>query len=77
MAKLDSTFKADVDNIPIRFGKYQGETAAEVAQHDPEYIVWLYHAVQNAPVSRALAIDCEQGLEEEPGPDEGDRFSIY
>lgn len=25
MVKLDSTFKTDVDNIPIGFGKYQGK----------------------------------------------------
>lgn len=29
------------DNLPFDFGKYSGKTAYEIADLDPQYLVWL------------------------------------
>ena len=29
------------DNLPFDFGKYSGKTAYEIADIDPQYLVWL------------------------------------
>ncbi|MBV5322752.1 MAG: hypothetical protein JZU60_02820 [Ilumatobacteraceae bacterium] len=30
------------DNLPFDFGKYSGKTAYEIADIDPQYLVWLH-----------------------------------
>lgn len=54
-----------LDFEPLTFGKYKGQTPAEVAEFDPNYIIWLYDNVQPRPCTRALYEDCEITLYDE------------
>ncbi len=54
----------DIDEIPLTFGKHKGLTPDEVAEIDPEYIVWMYNTIEPKRCSKDLAIACEQGLED-------------
>ncbi len=38
---FSSLLTRDVDEHPLAFGKYKGETPLAVAQKDPGYIIWV------------------------------------
>lgn len=52
-------FKTNLDDTPLRFGKYKGRTPRQVSLDDPGYIVWLGSNTKNPPVSRDLVLECE------------------
>jgi hypothetical protein len=54
----------DLDNVPLRFGKYKGKTPTEIAKHDPSYIVWMWNKMIDPPVTRDLVLDCEHLVQE-------------
>lgn len=37
------------DYTPLTFGKYKGTCPQDVAEIDPQYIVWMYETVTNKP----------------------------
>lgn len=49
----------DLDNEPIRFGKYRGKTPNQIAKEDPRYLVWMWNNINNPPVTKSLVLDCE------------------
>ena len=58
MVELNFQVK-DIDDMPLTFGKYKGETPNEIAEHDDQYICWLYENITNPrPVSRRLYLAC-------------------
>ena len=64
-----------IDDRPLTFGKYKGETPSEIAQHDPHYITWIYENVEPCSVSTELYDECYQEIDN--GASEADRWSIY
>lgn len=52
------------DDAPLKFGKYKGLTPREVAASDPSYIVWMRANVLPSPVSKDLALECEEKLDD-------------
>lgn len=52
--------REDLDDMPFKFGKHTGLTANEIAEIDPQYIVWAHRTVSGAPISDVLAQSCEQ-----------------
>ena len=40
------------DQIP--FGRYKGKTLEEIAEIDPEYILWLHENVKTVKIPRSL-----------------------
>ena len=50
-----------LDHTPLKFGKHRGETPEQVADKDPDWLVWAYETVKNRPVcSSALYRDCKE-----------------
>lgn len=60
-----SDLDLDLDNEPLRFGKYKGQTPEEIAEHDPGYIVWLYDTIKPRLCSKELALACESDERED------------
>jgi len=56
--------QVDIDNLPMGFGKYKGETPSNLLDIDPSYIVWMYENVQPIRCSRELYIDACSEVEE-------------
>jgi hypothetical protein len=53
-----------LDSIPLRFGKYRGESPNKIANEDPGYIVWMYENVQDKHCSKNLYLACKEFLDE-------------
>ena len=51
---------ADLDNKPLTFGKYEGETPNEIAEHNPQYIVWMYDNLDYKNCTLDLRNECEE-----------------
>lgn len=50
---------AYLDYAKLTFGKYKDVKPEDVAEHDPEYIVWMYETIKNKPTcSAALYRSC-------------------
>jgi hypothetical protein len=47
-----------IDDSPLQFGKYIGQTPNQIAEHSPGYIRWLYETIPGN-VSRELYLACE------------------
>jgi uncharacterized protein (DUF3820 family) len=59
--KEQAAIKADTDHTPLKFGKYKGRTPNDVAEIDPQWLVWAYNNVLNFPVcTKLLANECER-----------------
>ncbi len=43
-----------LDHTPIGFGKHAGKTPEEVAELDPEYLIWAYTSLDKKLCSSAL-----------------------
>lgn len=48
-----------IDDTPITFGKYKGQSPARIAEHDPEYVVWAYENTQGF-CSKELYLECSE-----------------
>lgn len=53
----------NVDNLPLTFGKYRGQTPNQIADIDPWYIEWMYENVKNAPCTESLYLRCKDIIE--------------
>ena len=54
-----------IDDLPLSFGKHKGKTPRAIAETDPGYIVWLRANKLPPVVSRDLALDCEDKVNED------------
>ena len=54
----------DIDEQPLTFGKYQGITPEQMAEKDPEYILWLYDSMKEKLCSRPLRELCAMDIRE-------------
>lgn len=61
-----------LDEQRLTFGKYQGYTPEQVADADPEYIVWLYDNHKEKYCSRPLRELCAMDIRELEYYDEDD-----
>lgn len=69
---------SDLDTTPLTFGKYKGQTPEDVAELDPSYIVWLFDTVTPKRCSKALALACEDEIDDDDHFDGGwDSHKIY
>jgi len=66
----------DIDQAPLLFGKYKGQTPEQVSEHDPGYVVWMFHNVNPSPCSRALSDSCEQEIREDEEESRRSTFRI-
>ena len=58
---------ADLDHTPLTFGKYTGQTPAEISAHAPSYIVWLYNNTRPHKCSIWLKELCECDVQYDEG----------
>lgn len=54
----------DIDDQPLTFGKYIGHTSDEIAETDPEYLIWLYDNSKVKPCTKHLRDLCEMDIRE-------------
>jgi hypothetical protein len=47
-----------LDNQPLTFGKYKGQTPTQLSTSHPSYIVWMFKTFESQPCSRKLYWDC-------------------
>lgn len=47
-----------LDHTPLDFGTHNGKTPSEIAEVDPEYVIWMYQNFDSKPCSKALYSDC-------------------
>lgn len=59
----------DIDNIPIKGGKYGGKTPEQIADIAPAYIVELYEKRNPPKVTRDLYLACVSAVEEAADPE--------
>lgn len=59
----DDLPEVDIDNQPLKFGKYSGNTPDEISEFDPGYIVWLYEQ-DTSKVSEAMYKHCNSLVED-------------
>lgn len=59
-----------LDDTPLTFGKYQGSTPNEIADFDPNYIIWMRENVARKVVTHELYMACVDAQED----DEFDTF---
>lgn len=50
----------ELDHTPLPTGKYKGQTPSQIAEHDPQYIVWMAENFTEKKVSDVLARTCEE-----------------
>jgi len=55
----------NIDNIPIKFGKYKGLAPTEIFDIDINYIKWMYKNVKPIPCSKKLFELCNENYDEE------------
>lgn len=55
----------DIDDRPLTFGKYKGETPNEIAKRDPHYITWIYKNVEEKHLSTELYDECCEIIDQE------------
>lgn len=48
----------DLDNTPLKFGKYKGQTPVEIGKFNPGYVCWMYRNVKPKPCSAKLWAKC-------------------
>ena len=59
MPAINFTIK-DLDETPLTFGKYKGDTPDEIAKKNPVYICWLYETIEPKKCSKLLYLSCDQ-----------------
>lgn len=50
----------ELDHTSLTFGQYKGQTPSQIAEHDPQYIVWLSENMDRPCVSDVLARTCAE-----------------
>jgi hypothetical protein len=57
---------ANIDDVPIGFGKYTFNTPNQIADKDPRYLVWAYEntVIGKKSISRELYNSCVLDLED-------------
>lgn len=48
----------ELDHTPMKEGKYKGQTPSQIAEHDPQYIVWMSEHFTDKKVSDVLVRAC-------------------
>ena len=48
-----------LDDTPLTFGKYKGQTPNEIAGIDGQYVVWMYDNLDKKYCTRKLRDECE------------------
>jgi hypothetical protein len=48
---------SDIDSLPLKFGRYKGLSAKQVAILDPQYLCWMYKTVTNYPTCSEKLFD--------------------
>jgi hypothetical protein len=56
--------RTTVDDTPLSFGRYRGQTPEEIVRRDPQYVLWLYETHPRL-VSRQLYLAADSEVEEE------------
>lgn len=54
----------DIDEQPLTIGKYIGHSSEQIAETDPEYLIWLYDNSEIKPCSKYLRDLCEMDIRE-------------
>ena len=67
----------DIDSIPLSFGKYINQTPEQVAERDPQYILWMYDNIKPKPCTKQLRDYCEMDIRDEEEIIKENRWSIY
>ena len=62
--KALTQIQKDTDSTPLAFGKHKGLTPKEIADIDPNYIVWAFENLDNKPCTPRLYEMCLTGIEE-------------
>lgn len=60
----------DIDDLPLKFGKHEGLTPNEIAELDPDYIIWMYENIDPPPCSSDLVMAAELELVEKADAEE-------
>ncbi len=55
----------NIDEKPLKFGKYRGKTPDEISDLDQGYIIWMYENIVPKPCSKALYEACQQDAYED------------
>jgi hypothetical protein len=50
----------ELDHTPLPSGQYKGQTPSQVAEHDPEYLVWMAENMQWKVASDLLIRSCKE-----------------
>jgi len=53
-----------IDETPLTFGKYRDETPNDIAEEDPQYLVWLYDTLKTKFCTKKLRNECEDFVED-------------
>lgn len=48
----------ELDHAPMKFGKYKGQSPSQIAEHDPQWLVWLAGERSEPVASNALIRTC-------------------
>ena len=56
----------DRDTV-LAFGKYKGESIADVMEENPQYLVWLHNNSEYFELHADLLEECEEGADIERG----------
>jgi len=64
-----------LDDTELTFGKYKGETPNEIAEEDPQYLMWMYDTLNTKFCTKKLRDQCEDcSLESWEADKEADEF---
>ena len=53
-----------IDETPLTFGKYKGQTPEQIAEENPSYLIWAYENLDNKPCTKLLYYACLHDEEE-------------
>lgn len=63
-----------LNDTPLTFGKYKGKTPMEVAENDPEYLIWAFDNVtSHKTCTKELRDHCEQDQRDEEADHDEDK----
>ena len=49
---------SDLDDTPLKFGKYKGVTPDRISEVNPGYLIWMYEEFEDPPMSKAMYEYC-------------------
>jgi hypothetical protein len=56
----------ELDHTVLTFGKYKGQTPSQIAEHDPQWLVWLAGQRSEKVASSALLKSCQEDIGGDP-----------